>query len=300
MTPDTGRRCRVWNTVMPRYAYVNGRYLRHETAAVHIEDRGFQFADGVYEVVAVQNGKLVDEDGHLKRLGFSLGELAISRPVSERVLRAIMRQLLRRNRIVDGIVYMQITRGSAPRDFRFPKQSTSTLVLTTGRVNLNPTTQIDQGVAVITIPDIRWKRRDIKSVSLLPQVLGKQKAAEAGAFEAWQVDEEGQVTEGCSSNAWIVTENACLVTRNASNLILNGITRQSVMRLLAEAGLSLEERPFTVEEAMKAIEAFLTSATTYVMPVTEIDGRPVGDGKPGPVSRKLRDGYVNYARSAGT
>lgn len=284
---------------MPRYAYVNGSYLRHEAAAVHIEDRGFQFADGVYEVVTVQNGRLVDEDGHLTRLGRSLDELEIAWPVGERVLRLIMRQLVRRNRITDGIVYMQITRGSAPRDFRFPKRATPTLVLTTRRMNLNPTAQIAQGVAVITIPDIRWKRRDIKSVSLLPQVLGKQQAAAAGAFEAWQVDEEGQVTEGCSSNAWIVTADGKLVTRHANNMILNGITRQSVLRLVGDAGLAFEERPFTVEEAKQAIEAFLTSATTYVMPVTRIDGQPIGDGKPGDLSLKLRDGYVGYAASDG-
>ena len=266
---------------------------------MHIEDRGFQFADGVYEVVTVQNGRLVDEDGHLARLGRSLGELEIAWPLDERVLRLIMRHLIRRNRITDGIVYMQITRGNAPRDFRFPKRATPTLVLTTRRMNLNPTAQIEQGVAVITIPDIRWKRRDIKSVSLLPQVLGKQRAATAGAFEAWQFDEEGQVTEGCSSNAWIVTADRRLVTREASNLILNGITRQSVLRLAAEAGLSFEERPFTVGEAMQAVEAFLTSATTYVMPVTRIDGTPVADGKPGALSRKLREGYVGYAASDG-
>ncbi len=284
---------------MPRYAYVNGQYLRHEVAAVHIEDRGFQFADGVYEVVTVQNGRLVDEDGHIARLGRSLDELQMGWPVSERVLRLIMRQLLRRNRVRDGIVYLQITRGTAPRDFRFPASATPTLVLTTRRMNLDPKDKIDQGVAVITIPDIRWKRRDIKSVSLLPQVLGKQQAQAAEAFEAWQVDEEGNVTEGCSSNAWIVTAEGRLVTRNASNLILNGITRQSVLRLAEEAGIVFEQRAFSVEEALGATEAFITSATTYVMPVTRIDGQPVADGRPGALSRKLRDSYVGYAETTG-
>ncbi len=284
---------------MPRYAYVNGQYLRHETAAVHIEDRGFQFADGVYEVVTVQHGRLVDEDGHIARLGRSLGELRIDWPVSERALRMIMRQLIRRNRLRDGIVYMQITRGTAPRDFRFPDQAAPSLVLTTRRMDLDPRPRIDAGIAVITIPDIRWKRRDIKSVSLLPQVMGKQQAAEAGAQEAWQVDEDGQVTEGCSSNAWIVTADGRLVTRNPTNLILNGITRQSVLRLAGEAGLTFEERSFSVEEAMQATEAFITSATTYVMPVTRIDGRAVGDGRPGPLSRRLRDSYVGYAATTG-
>ena len=284
---------------MPRYAYVNGQYLRHEVAAVHIEDRGFQFADGVYEVVTVQAGRLVDEDGHIARLGRSLGELQIDWPVSERVLRLVMRQLIRRNRVRDGIVYLQITRGTAPRDFQFPENAAPSLVLTTRRMNLDPKARIDRGVAVITIPDIRWKRRDIKSVSLLPQVLGKQQAAAAGAFEAWQVDEEGQVTEGCSSNAWIVTADGKLVTRKPSNLILNGITRQSVLRLAEEDGLTFEERSFSVEEALGATEAFITSATTYVMPVTRIDGRPVADGRPGALSRKLRDSYVGYAATTG-
>ena len=284
---------------MPRYAYVNGRYLRHEEAAVHIEDRGFQFADGVYEVVTVQNGRLVDEDGHIARLGRSLNELQMDWPVSERVLRMITRQLVHRNRVRDGLVYMQITRGVAPRDFRFPAKASPTLVLTTRRANLKHTAQVKDGVAVITIPDIRWKRRDIKSVSLLPQVLGKQQAADAGAFEAWQVDEEGQVTEGCSSNAWIVTGEGRLLTRKASNLILNGITRQSILRLAADAGITFEERSFSVEEALAATEAFITSATTYVMPVTRIDGQPVADGRPGRLSRSLRDAYVGYAASDG-
>lgn len=284
---------------MPRLAYVNGRYLRHEVAAVHIEDRGFQFADGVYEVVTVQNSRLVDEDGHLARLGRSLGELEIAWPVSERVLRMIMRHLIGRNRVRNGIVYLQITRGSAPRDFRFPAAATPSLVLTTRHMNLDPKAQIAQGVAVITIPDIRWKRRDIKSVSLLPQVLGKQQAAAAGAFEAWQFDEDGQVTEGCSSNAWIVTGDGRVVTRNANHLILNGITRQSILRLAEAAGLTFEERSFSVEEAYQAMEAFITSATTYVMPVTRIDGRPVADGKPGPLSKRLRQSYVGYASSDG-
>ena len=284
---------------MPRYAYVNGRYVRHALAAVHIEDRGFQFADGVYEVVTVQGGRLVDEDGHLARLGRSLGELQIAWPVGERVLRLIMRQLIRRNGVKDGIVYLQITRGVAPRDFRFPAVAAPSLVLTTRRMNLDQPALVESGVAVITIPDIRWQRRDIKSVALLPQVLGKQRAAVAGAFEAWQVDADGKVTEGCSSNAWIVTADGRLVTRDASHAILNGITRQSVLRLAAEAGLQFEERAFAVDEAMRATEAFLTSATTYVMPVTTIDGRPVADGRPGKLSRRLRARYVRYAGSGG-
>ncbi|NNG02964.1 MAG: D-amino-acid transaminase [Inquilinus sp.] len=284
---------------MPRYAYVNGRYLPHDAAGVHIEDRGFQFADGVYEVVTIQGGRLVDEAGHLDRLGRSLGELRLAWPMDRPVLQQVMRQLIRRNRVRDGIIYLQITRGTAARDFRFPEAATPTLVMTTRRMNLDPARQVAAGVDVVTIPDIRWKRRDIKSVALLAQVLGKQQAAEAGAFEAWQIDEEGMVTEGCSSNAWIVTGDGRLVTRDASTMILNGITRQSILRLAAEQGLQFEERAFTVDEARRAREAFLSSATTYVMPVTRIDGRPVADGKPGPLSRKLRESYRSYAVGAG-
>ena len=284
---------------MPRDAYVNGRYVPHDAAAVHVEDRGFQFADGVYEVVTVQDGHLVDEAGHLDRLDRSLGELRMAWPMRRAVLRQVMRQLIRRNRLRDGIVYLQVTRGRAARDFRFPQAATPTLVMTTRRMNLDPVARVAAGVDVITIPDIRWKRRDIKSVALLAQVLGKQQAAEAGAFEAWQVDDEGRVTEGCSSNAWIVTQEGRLVTRDASTMILNGITRQSILRLAAADGLDFEERPFTVEEARQAREAFLTSATTYVMPVTRIDGRPVADGKPGSLSRKLRASYRAYAGGAG-
>ncbi|MEE8272364.1 MAG: D-amino-acid transaminase [Alphaproteobacteria bacterium] len=280
---------------MPRIAYVDGRYLPHAMAAVHIEDRGFQFADGVYEVVTVQNRRLVDEQGHLDRLGRSLGELRIAWPVDRRVLRLVMRELIRRNRLVDGMVYLQITRGEAPRDFRFPPDARPTLVLTARRADLNPADRLRTGVAVITIPEIRWKRRDIKSVSLLPQVLGKQRAAEAGAFEAWQVDDDGLVTEGCSSNAWIVTADGGLVTRQADNLILNGITRLSILRLAAEEGVSFEERPFSVDDAHAAREAFITSASTFVLPVTRIDDRPVADGMPGPLTGRLRQLYLDYA-----
>lgn len=281
---------------MPRIAYVNGRYVPHREAAVHVEDRGYQFADGVYEVVTVQGGRLVDELGHLDRLDRSLRELRIDWPVTRRSLELIMRELIRRNGIVDGIVYLQITRGVARRDFKFPKEAAPALVLTCRRMNLNPVAQIEDGVKVITLPDIRWKRRDIKSVSLLPQVLGKQKAAEAGAFEGWQVDEDGFVTEGCSSNAWIVTKDGTLVTRHANNLILNGITRQSILKIATEEGVPFEERPFSVEEAYEAREAFLSSATTYATPITQIDDRVIANGKPGSLALRLRQAYVSYAK----
>ncbi|NBB82718.1 MAG: D-amino-acid transaminase [Alphaproteobacteria bacterium] len=284
---------------MPRFAYVNGRYVPHGDARVHVEDRGYQFADGVYEVVTVQHGKLIDEKGHLDRLGRSLGELRIPWPMARRPLQLVMRRLIRMNGITEGIVYLQVTRGVAPRDFKFPKAAAPALVMTTRRMTLGPTAQVETGVAVATVPDIRWKRRDIKSVALLPQVLGKQQATEKGAFEGWQVDDEGYVTEGCSSNAWIVTPDHKVVTRKADTMILNGITRQSVIRLIDDLGYTFEERPFTVAEAYDAKEAFLTSATTYALPITRIDDRPVGNGHPGEMTMALRQAYMDYARGPG-
>jgi D-alanine transaminase len=285
---------------MARYAYVNGRFVPHTDAVVHVEDRGYQFADGVYEVVTIVGGRLVDEQGHLDRLTRSLNELRIAWPVSPRVLKILMRRLIGLNRVTQGTIYLQITRGVAPRDFKFPKHAESSLVLITKRAGAFATpAQLQDGVKVITIPDIRWLRRDIKSVSLLPQVLGKQQAVEAGAFEAWQVDPDGNVTEGCSSNAWIVTSDGTLVTRYANNLILNGVTRLSILKLVQESGIRFEERPFSVEEAYAAREAFVSSASTFVMPVTRIDDRTVGDGKPGALSGKLRQGYLDYAQERG-
>lgn len=292
---------------MARFAYVNGRYVPHADAAVHVEDRGYQFADGVYEVVAIQNGRLVDEEGHIDRLDRSLRELSITWPMTRRALGLVMRQLIARNRVENGLVYLQITRGVAARDFKFPKGVKPSIVMTTKRMRFGPAVTVSAGVKVITLPDIRWKRRDIKSVSLLPQVLGKQKAVEAGAFEGWQVDEEGYVTEGCSSNAWIVTKDGKLVTRNATSSILNGITRQTLLRIAAQEGIEFEERPFTVEEAYEAREAFISSATTYAIPIAQIDDRIIANGHPGTLTMKLRQLYIDYAngvepavRSTGT
>lgn len=278
---------------MGRHAYVNGRYVPHADAAVHIEDRGFQFADGVYEVVAVRHGRMIDEAGHLDRLEYSLRELRIAWPCDRRVMQMIMRRLLDKNGVRDGLIYLQVTRGAAPRDFRFPARARSTLVMTTRRMVAGAHART--GVRVITVPDIRWARRDIKTVGLLAQVLGKQAAAESGAFEAWQLDDDGFVTEGTSSNAWIVTEGGVLVTRPATHAILNGITRQSVLRVAAEAGLAFEERPFHIDEARAAREAFLSSSTSYVTPIIRIDDHQVGDGRPGPLSRRLLDAYVAHA-----
>ena len=282
---------------MARDAYVNGRYVPHAQAAVHVEDRGFQFADGVYEVVCIRNGRLIDEDGHLDRLDRCLGELRIAWPCERRVLRLIMRRLIGRNGVRNGLIYLQVTRGVAARDFRFPAAARPTLVMTTRRAALAANARA--GVRVITIPDIRWKRRDLKTVGLLAQVLGKQEAAERGAFEAWQVDEDGFVTEGTSSNAWILTADGALVTRPASHDILNGITRQSILRIAAAEGLSFEERPFSLEEAFAAREAFLSSATSFVTPVVRIDDRAVGDGTPGALGRRLLEAYVAHAEGTG-
>jgi D-alanine transaminase len=280
---------------MSRVAYVNGRYVPHREAAVHVEDRGYQFADGVYEVTSVRNGHLVDEDLHLKRLDRSLRELRIKRPMSDAALRFVTREVLRRNRVRDGIVYLQITRGVAPRDHAFPKNAEPSVVVTARR-NRGPAPKpAAEGVKVISIPDQRWARCDIKSVSLLPNILGKQMAKEAGAYEAWQIDREGNVTEGTSSNAWIVTASGEVVTRQADTGILNGVTRLAVLDIIQREGLTFVERPFSLAEAKGAREAFVTSTSSLVTPVTQIDDQVVGDGKPGPLAGKLRAYYLEHA-----
>lgn len=278
---------------MPRYAYVNGRYLLHALARVHVEDRGYQFADGVYEVILIHDGRLIDEEPHLDRLGYSLKELRIPWPMARPALRLVLRELIVRNGVAHGTVYLQVTRGVASRDHKFPARATPSLVATTKRQKPTPAA-LAAGVAVITRPDIRWRRCDIKSVSLLPNILGKQAAAEAGAFEAWLVDDDGRITEGSSTNAWIVTPAGRLVTRNLSAAILSGITRLSLLQLVQSQGIAFEERPFSVAEAKEAAEAFLTSTTSLVLPVTRIDGQAIGDGKPGPLTMKLRDGYLRH------
>jgi D-alanine transaminase len=277
---------------MFRIAYVNGRYMRAAAAAVHIEDRGYQFADGVYEVAAVVGGVLVDAKPHMARLARSLKELAIAWPVSRRALEHIILEVVRRNDIVDGMVYLQITRGVAPRDHAFPAHARPSLVVTAKRLPPQRPELADRGVAVITIPDIRWLRCDIKSVSLLPNVLGKQRAKMAGAYEAWQVAGDDVVTEGTSTNAWIVDRGGAVVTHPATSAILGGITRESVIAVAKAAGIKVVERTFTVKEALAAREAFLTSTTAAVLPVTVIDDHAIGDGKPGPVTLRLRERYL--------
>ncbi|MGA9082739.1 MAG: D-amino-acid transaminase [Pseudolabrys sp.] len=282
---------------MSRIAYVNGRYLPRSEAKVAVEDRGYQFADGVYEVCEVRGGRVVDERRHMARLGRSLGELRIARPMSPAALAVVLRETIRRNRVRDGIVYVQVTRGVARRDFPFPADDTRpSLVVTARSSDLERLEQTAvEGIAVVTVPDIRWKRVDIKSVALLPNVLAKQTAREQGAREAWLVDGEGRVTEGASSNAWIVSRDGKLITHPLGHDILAGITRSVVIDVIKAQGLAFEERCFTVEEAYAAREAFLTSASQIVLPVVSIDGRPVGNGAPGLIATALRRDYHRHA-----
>ena len=285
---------------MSRIAYVNGRYLPLRDAAVNIEDRGYQFSDGVYEVCEVRGGRLVDERRHIERLMRSLRELRIAMPMSPAALGVVFRETVRRNRVRWGIVYLQITRGVARRDHAFPPPGTLPGIVVTAR-NLDfahAERLAADGVAVVTVADNRWDRVDIKSVSLLPNVLAKQAAREQGAREAWFVDRDGFVTEGSSSNAWIVTRDGKLVTRPADHAILKGITRTVVLEVLKAHGIRLEERGFTVEEALEAREAFITSASQIVIPVVQIDGRPVGNGAPGLLSTALRRDFHRHAEFA--
>ena len=284
---------------MSRIAYVNGQYVPHQDAAVHIEDRGYQFADGVYEVFAVHQGRMVGEQGHMDRLAHSLGELRIDWPMSARALGVIIREVSRRNRVRDGLIYLQITRGVARRDHSFPDNTESALVVTARRMPPLDKEQLRKGVGVITIPDIRWQRHDIKSVSLLPNIIGKQQAREAGAYEAWMVNNEGMITEGTASNAWIVTKDGELVTHNASHAILNGITRLSVLEAAVAAGVPFSERAFSVEEAMQAKEAFVTSSTSHVKAVTSIDGHSIGNGHIGELTSRMLDLYVDFIETKG-
>ncbi len=283
---------------MGRIAYVNGRYVPQSDAVVHIEDRGFQFADAVYEVWAILDGRLSDAEGHFTRLERSLGELSIAVPRSRPALLAILREVVRRNRVDNGIVYLQITRGTAPRDHAFPHADTPPTVVATAR-SLDLAyleASAAKGVAVVTRPDTRWGRCDIKTVGLLPNVLAKQSAKEAGAYEAWLVDGEGRVTEGASTNAWIVDADGRLRTRDTAANILRGITRGNLITLAGELQMPVDERPFTVDEAKAAREAFLTAASAFLTPVVKIDEADIGDGRPGPVTLRLRALYLDHAR----
>ena len=285
---------------MSRFAYVNGRFVRHGEAAVHIEDRGYQLADGVYEVWAVFGGKLADAAGHFTRLWRSLDELRIAHPMSEKALTVVLRETIRRNKVREGMVYLQVTRGVAPRDHAFPNPAVPpAVVVTAKRVDrVAAEDKAAKGQSVITVSENRWGRCDIKSIGLLPNALAKQAARERGAVEAWFVDDLGLVTEGASSNAWIVDAEGRLRTRDTQANILRGITRSSLLEVIAEAGLPIAEQPFTVEEAKAAKEAFITGAGTLVLPIVNVDGAQIGDGKPGPVATRLRRLYIERAKAA--
>ncbi len=282
---------------MPRIAYVNGRYLPHRDAAVHIEDRGYQFADGVYEVCEVARGYIIDMTRHLDRLDRSLRELSMRWPVARKALEHVMVEVVRRNRITNGLVYLQVTRGVAPRDHVFPSGTTNpALVITAKRTDPRVSAaKAEKGLKVITVPENRWDRVDIKTIGLLPNVLARQKAKEAGAQEAWFVDADGTVKEGAATNAWIVTKDGVLATRPADHGILRGVTRTTVFDIAAKLGLKIEERGFSVSEAKAAREAFITAATTVVMPVVEIDGTVVANGAPGSVALTLRQAFFDVA-----
>ncbi len=284
---------------MSRIAYVNGRYVPMRAAMVHVEDRGYQLADGVYEACEVRGGRLIDERRHLERLVRSLGELRIRLPMSLAALGVILREIVARNRIRYGGVYLQITRGVARRDHAFPTPEVAPSVVVTARTLNRARNEAlaAKGIAVITVPENRWARVDIKTVGLLPNVLARQAAIEQGAREAWFVDEDGAVTEGASANAWIVTPTGVLVTRHADHAILRGITRTVVMDVIKAQGLIVDERAFKLDEAFAAREAFITSASQIVMPVVRIDGRPIGDGKPGPIAASLRREFHRYAET---
>jgi len=273
-----------------KIAYVNGSYVPHRHAMVHIEDRGYQFSDGVYEVCEIFHGALIDEKRHFDRLSFSLRELQIAEPLRPGALAIVMREVIARNKIKDGFVYLQVTRGVAPRDHIFPSASVRPSLIVTAR-SVDPRkgeAMAKKGINIVTLPDLRWKRVDIKSISLLPNVLARQYAREQGAYEAWLVDADGMITEGAASNAWILNTSGKIITRQADGSILRGITRATLIDIIRVLGLPLEERRFDLTEALRAREAFVTGATTLVMPVVRINDQLIGDGCPGKVTLKLR------------
>jgi D-alanine transaminase len=283
---------------MGRIAYVNGRFTPHREAAVHIEDRGYQLADAIYEVWSIFDGKLADAEGHFARLKRSLDELRIAEPMSRAALTLVLKEAIRRNRVKEGLVYLQVSRGVAPRDHAFPAAGTppSVVITVKGVDRAASEAKAAKGAAVITTPENRWGRCDIKTVGLLPNAMAKQAAREQGAVEAWFVDDMGLVTEGASSNAWILDQDGVLRTRDTNANILRGVTRLTLMDVIAEAGLKVEQRPFTPDEARQAKEAFITGAGNLVLSITSVDGKPVGDGRPGPVAARLRSLYIERVR----
>lgn len=285
---------------MSHISYVNGRYVRHHAASIHIEDRGFQFADGIYEVFAVRGATILDADRHFERLQRSLGALRIDAPMSRAAMQVVFAELIRRNGTpANSVLYIQITRGVAPRNHAFPRHAQPTLVATLRALSAPDLGALRKGVSVISLPDIRWQRPDIKSVSLLPNVLAKQQAVEAGAYEAWLIDRDGNVTEGTASNAWIVTADGDLVTRPADTAILNGITRGVVLELAYRLNIRAVERPFSLAEARTAREAFLSGTTSMVKPVVRIDDALIGDGTVGRVTSALQVAYLQHLEAQG-
>lgn len=282
---------------MSRIAYVNGAYVPHRSAVTHIEDRGYQFADGVYEVIALVQGKLLDLDPHLDRLDYSLDEVRIRQPLSRSGLKHVIRMVLQKNRLQEGLVYIQVTRGIAARSHEFPRQVDPVLVVTCRYVDPAKLANLRrEGVKVISLPESRWARPDIKSVSLLPNVLGKQKALDQGSYEAILINREGYVTETNSTNFWIVPSQGILQTYPACGHILNGITRQRLIKLVGPLGFEVKEHPFTLKEALQAEEAFLSSSISGIVPVTRIDNQIIGSGRPGDVVMHLTKIYQEFAR----
>ena len=283
---------------MGRIAYVNGRFERHAEAFVHIEDRGYQLADAIYEVWALFDGKLADPQGHFARLERSLSELQIDMPMSRQALTIVLRETVRQNRIRDGLLYLQVSRGVAPRDHAFPTNPVPPAIVITAKAidRAGAEAKAAKGVSVITVPENRWGRCDIKTVGLLPNAMAKQAAKERGAAEAWFVDDLGFVTEGASSNAWIVKPDGTLKTRDTNANILRGVTRYTLLDILQAEGITVDQSPFTPEEAEAASEAFITGAGSLVLPVIAIDGKPIGDGRVGPIASRLRRLYIEQAR----
>lgn len=279
---------------MTRTFYVNGEFVAEADAKISVLDRGFLFADAVYEVSTVLQGKLIDNTAHLKRLARSLSELSMAPPCSDEDILAAQLKLLELNQLNEGLLYLQVSRGVADRDFAYPANPKSSLVMFTQEKNLIDSPMAKQGLHIISVPDQRWKRRDIKTVGLLAPSMGKQAALDAGVHDAWMV-EGGLVTEGTSNNAYIVTEDRKIQTRNLGHEILSGITRAAVLKFAVQAGYTVVEEPFTIDAARTASEAFITSASTFVMPVVNIDGIALGDGTPGPVSKELRKIYIQTA-----
>jgi len=282
---------------MSRTVYVNGAFVAEEDAKISVFDRGFLFADAVYEVSTVLDGKLVDNLAHMERLKRSLGELKMGSPVPVDDIPPLMEELVARNFVTEGMVYLQVSRGAADRDFVFPAEEKPSLVMFTQEKAVASTAKSESGISVASMPDVRWARRDIKTTQLLAQSIAKQEAANQGADDAWMI-EDGFVTEGSSNNAFIITADGVIVTRQLSNSILHGITRRVVLEIAETEGLTVEQRPFTIEEAQAAAEAFSTSASSFVMPVVSIDGKTISQGVPGPITRKLRERYIALAKEA--